>query len=95
MATKLTDEGYCARCYHAGMKSDSRLAVQRWFMESSQTTGIKIVTATIAFGMGIDKADIRFVYHATIAKSTESFVKSLNSFMFSRIDYSIICSLKK
>lgn len=59
VAQQLADAGHPARAYHAGMDSERRAAVQEWFLGS----GDGIVVATIAFGMGIDKADIRYVYH--------------------------------
>jgi ATP-dependent DNA helicase RecQ len=61
LAARLREEGFPARAYHAGLEDDVRGKVQDWFMNS--TGGI--VVATIAFGMGIDKADIRYVYHTT------------------------------
>ncbi len=69
VASALANEGYPARAYHAGMKSEDRDAVQEWFMESDSA----IVVATIAFGMGIDKADIRYVYHYNLPKSLENY----------------------
>ncbi|MDB5084017.1 MAG: hypothetical protein JWN30_903 [Bacilli bacterium] len=57
------------RCYHAGMSTEDRTAVQREF-----TLGrIDLIVATNAFGMGIDKPDIRFVLHLHIPSSVESY----------------------
>src|SRR5215203_3069714 len=54
-----------ARPYHAGMSTEDRVAVQEWWAGSPHG----IVVATIAFGMGIDKADVRYVYHYNLPKS--------------------------
>ncbi|HBO46203.1 MAG TPA: RecQ family ATP-dependent DNA helicase, partial [Planctomycetaceae bacterium] len=61
----LNAHGFDARPYHAGMETDDRNAVQDAFMKSDRM----IVAATIAFGMGIDKADIRYVYHYNLPKA--------------------------
>ncbi|KAF3610781.1 hypothetical protein DY000_02051377 [Brassica cretica] len=55
--------------YHAGMPAKQRVDVQRKW----QTGEVRIVCATIAFGMGIDKADVRFVIHNTLSKAIESY----------------------
>ena len=60
MADGLVKAGFSARAYHAGMKPGDRESVQEWFMRDNNDA---VVCATIAFGMGIDKRDIRFVYH--------------------------------
>src|SRR5581483_20495 len=59
VAEELTRAGFPARAYHAGMEPEERTAVQEEWMASERG----IVVATIAFGMGIDKADVRYVYH--------------------------------
>jgi ATP-dependent DNA helicase RecQ len=68
VAAELAAAGFEARAYHAGMKSEARTAVQDWFLASDRA----VVVATIAFGMGIDKSDIRYVYHYNLAKSLEN-----------------------
>jgi len=73
VAQSLAREGFRARAYHAGMDSEDRTAVQEEFMRSEDA----IVVATIAFGMGIDKADIRYVYHYNLPKSLENYSQEI------------------
>ncbi len=73
VADLLTRQGYRARPYHAGLKSDERNATQEAFM-SGETP---IVVATIAFGMGIDKSDIRAIYHYNLPKSLENYMQEI------------------
>jgi ATP-dependent DNA helicase RecQ len=73
LAVRLSAQGFSARAYHAGLEDDVRAVVQDWFMNS--TSGI--VVATIAFGMGIDKADIRYVYHYNPPKSLENYSQEI------------------
>jgi len=68
VAMQLAEAGFPARPYHAGMEDDERAAVQEGFAASERA----IVVATIAFGMGIDKANIRYVYHYNLPKSLEN-----------------------
>jgi len=73
IAELLADAGLPARPYHAGMSAEERVAVQEWWAGSTQS----IVVATIAFGMGIDKADVRYVYHYNLPKSLESYSQEI------------------
>ena len=73
MAAYLHGAGFPARAYHAGMEDDERAAVQDWFAASDEA----IVVATIAFGMGIDKANIRYVYHYNLPKSLENYSQEI------------------
>ena len=71
VAGGLKQTGIDARAYHAGMRDDHRAEVQERFMENE----IDVVVATIAFGMGVDKPDIRHVYHYNLPKSLENYVQ--------------------
>ncbi len=73
VAAALADAGFPAEPYHAGMEAEAREAVQNRFM----APGSRIVVATIAFGMGIDKADIRAVYHLNLPKSLENYAQEI------------------
>ncbi|MGE3773256.1 MAG: DNA helicase RecQ [Gammaproteobacteria bacterium] len=68
-AAWLVDEGYTALPYHAGLAADVRETHQARFQRED---GV-IVVATIAFGMGIDKPDVRFVAHLDLPKSIEAY----------------------
>ncbi len=69
----LSGNGFSARAYHAGMEPEVRHQVQDWFMGSADA----VVVATIAFGMGIDKSDIRAVYHCNLPKSLENYAQEI------------------
>ncbi len=71
VAEFLAANGVAARAYHAGMEGEERHAAQDWFMASPDA----VVVATIAFGMGIDKADIRYIYHYNMPKSLENYMQ--------------------
>jgi ATP-dependent DNA helicase RecQ len=73
IAAALADDGFSARAYHAGMEAETRTATQNWFMSEASP----IVVATIAFGMGIDKAGIRQVYHYNLPKSLENYSQEI------------------
>lgn len=67
------NNGINAAAYHAGMSSEDRSAVQAAFMGGNTD----VIVATIAFGMGIDKADIRRVIHYDLPKSIESYSQEI------------------
>jgi len=69
LARQLTEAGFSAKYYHAGMDTATRAAVQVEF----KTDRINIIVATIAFGMGINKPDVRFVIHYNLPKNIESY----------------------
>jgi ATP-dependent DNA helicase RecQ len=73
IASLLAAAGLPARAYHAGMSADDRVAVQDWWTESDGN----VVVATIAFGMGIDKAAVRYVYHYNLPKGLESYSQEI------------------
>ncbi len=69
LAGKLTKSGFRARAYHAGMDAEQRKRVQDGFLRDA----FDVIVATVAFGMGIDKSNVRFVVHATLPKSLENY----------------------
>jgi ATP-dependent DNA helicase RecQ len=69
LAANLRDEGFSALSYHAGLERDRRSEHQELFL----TDEVKIIVATIAFGMGIDKSNVRFVVHMDLPKNIESY----------------------
>ncbi len=69
IAEKIADAGMNAAAYHAGMSNEQRQFVQTGFARDD----IQIVVATVAFGMGINKPNVRFVLHYDIPKSIESY----------------------
>jgi ATP-dependent DNA helicase RecQ len=69
LASDLTQAGYKALPYHAGMESDARRANQDAFTREETD----IIVATVAFGMGIDKSNVRYVIHAGAPKSIEHY----------------------
>lgn len=73
VAQMLANSGLPARAYHAGLKADVRSQIQDWFMSTDDA----IVVATIAFGMGVDKANIRAVYHYNLPKSLENYSQEI------------------
>ena len=69
IAQLLTAEGLQTTAYHAGMPADSRTRAQDAFMKGQAD----IVVATNAFGMGVDKADVRSVWHWALPSSLEAY----------------------
>ena len=73
LAQALREAGHSACYYHGGMEADDRRSVETRFQRED---GL-IVVATIAFGMGIDKPDIRWVAHADLPKSIEGYYQEI------------------
>ena len=73
VAGMLSNAGFEAKAYHAGMTAERRSDVQNWFLAADEG----IVVATIAFGMGVDKPDIRYVYHYNLRKSLENYAQEI------------------
>ena len=73
LAAQLQEAGYSATSYHAGLGNDARASIQNRFMAGKT----RIIVATIAFGMGIDKSDIRFVVHYDLPKSIENYSQEI------------------
>ena len=69
LADQLTAGGHPALAYHAGLEPETRRRAQERFIDGE----VPIVAATIAFGMGIDKPDIRLVVHYSLPKSIEGY----------------------
>lgn len=73
IAEHLSRHGIGAHAYHAGMPHDQREHIQRQFMDGQ----LNCIVATIAFGMGIDKSDIRNVVHFDLPKSIENYSQEI------------------
>ncbi len=69
VAKRLRKEGVAASAYHAGLPSAERTRVQDAFLRDD----VRVVVATVAFGMGIDKPDVRFVVHYDMPKNIEGY----------------------
>jgi RecQ family ATP-dependent DNA helicase len=69
IAAELRDAGLRALAYHAGMEAEDRGDTQARFMDG----GVEVIVATNAFGMGVDKADVRSVWHVAIPTSLEAY----------------------
>lgn len=73
LAEKLREAGFDAQHYHAGMSAEERAKVQDDFIKDNTL----IICATIAFGMGIDKPNVRFVIHYNLPKNVESYYQEI------------------
>jgi ATP-dependent DNA helicase RecQ len=73
LATSLCDREVTAAAYHAGMRSGERDQVQERFMDGD----LEVVVATTAFGMGIDKADVRWVFHGEVSESIDAYYQEI------------------
>ncbi|MGV3558948.1 DNA helicase RecQ [Larkinella arboricola] len=73
LAAKLQEKGYRAGYYHAGMSAENRAQAQEEFVRDD----VRVMCATIAFGMGIDKSNVRWVIHYNMPKNLESFYQEI------------------
>lgn len=74
-AARLQSKGISAAAYHAGLENNVRADVQEKF----QRDDLQIVVATVAFGMGINKPNVRFVVHFDIPRNIESIIRKLDA----------------
>lgn len=73
LAAQIKSLGYKAKAYHAGMSNEARSKTQDAFIQGK----VKIICATLAFGMGIDKSDVRFVIHNNMPGNLESYYQEV------------------
>src|SRR4051812_24130974 len=74
VASELVAAGVRAAAYHGGMSPKRRDEVQMAFMDDA---GVDVVVATIAFGMGVDKPNVRFVFHHDVSESVDAYYQEL------------------
>jgi ATP-dependent DNA helicase RecQ len=73
LAAELCEHGLRASSYHAGMRASDRAAAQERFMDGD----LDVIVATTAFGMGVDKSDVRWVVHAEISESLDAYYQEI------------------
>lgn len=73
LAALLLERGFSTAAYHAGLKPTERDDVQNRFMDDE----LELIVATIAFGMGVDKPNIRFVIHYSVSESIDSYYQEI------------------
>jgi ATP-dependent DNA helicase RecQ len=73
LATALVQKGVNAVAYHAGMAAGERARIQETFMSDAAD----VIVATIAFGMGVDKLNVRFVYHLDVSESVDAYYQEI------------------
>ena len=76
-AAALRERGVRATAYHGGMPPKARDAAQEAFMGPAGGSSVDVMVATIAFGMGVDKPDVRFVFHRDVSESLDAYFQEL------------------